>query len=554
MGLLGTLAEKAPFRVFASIVLGGLAGVLYALLIPLILSAVPDSDEPQRYGERDITEVLGLEVRHDEAALLFFVACLAILAFRTISQVILARVSMQVTADLRRRIYRTVLDTSVRQVERVGTARIQSSISMDVGRIVLGARLLPDLVINLVTLCGMLFYLFVLDDAVFRFVTLAVVLGAVSYLVPLVISRRWFRRSAEKTDALYEYIAGLLAGLKELKINRRKETRYYEGILGGTEDEIASNDKRAHTVSRIGANYGDMISFFVIGILAFVFVNYQPMSTGQMLGVLMVLLYLTTPVAVVIDFAPQISLARVSLRRIEQLLEQLSAEDCAPDAAPLPAWQRITLHEVAFHYEESGFHVGPLSLEIPRGSLTFLVGGNGSGKSTLARLLSLHYRPDSGEIRFGETPVTRESLVACRQQIAAIHSDFHLFEELLDQSEVRDGATIAAWLQRLDLAAKVTLTDGRFSTTRLSSGQRKRLALLVSCIDDKELYVFDEWAADQDPQFKEVFYLQILADLKARGKTIVLCSHDDRYFHVADRIVRMENGQLSPVDHSPLTS
>jgi len=70
------------------------------------------------------------------------------------------------------------------------------------------------------------------------------------------------------------------------------------------------------------------------------------------------------------------------------------------------------------------------------------------------------------------------------------------------------------------------------------------LALLVSLVEDKELYLFDEWAADQDPEFRDVFYNKLLPELKSRGKLVIVISHDDRYFHKADQIVKLEQGAV----------
>jgi putative ATP-binding cassette transporter len=83
-----------------------------------------------------------------------------------------------------------------------------------------------------------------------------------------------------------------------------------------------------------------------------------------------------------------------------------------------------------------------------------------------------------------------------------------------------------------------------FSTTKLSQGQRKRLALLTSLIEARPIHIFDEWAADQDPHYKEIFYSKLLPGLKAQGKTIIVVTHDDRYFHKGDRVVKLEDGKI----------
>ena len=101
------------------------------------------------------------------------------------------------------------------------------------------------------------------------------------------------------------------------------------------------------------------------------------------------------------------------------------------------------------------------------------------------------------------------------------------------------------YLQRLKLAHKVQIEKGKLSTTNLSQGQRKRLALLTAFLEDRPIYIFDEWAADQDPYFKDFFYMNLLPDLTARHKTVFVITHDDRYYHLAERIITLDNGQVT---------
>lgn len=119
---------------------------------------------------------------------------------------------------------------------------------------------------------------------------------------------------------------------------------------------------------------------------------------------------------------------------------------------------------------------------------------------------------------------------------------------LLDAPSADLDARGNALLAKLHLQHKVQVRGGAFTTRALSQGQRKRLALVVAYLEDRPFLVFDEWAADQDPVFKEVFYLELLPELKARGKAVLVISHDDRYFHLADRLIRMEDGQVVAVE------
>ncbi|HYQ84679.1 MAG TPA: hypothetical protein VEP28_11855, partial [Rubrobacter sp.] len=126
-----------------------------------------------------------------------------------------------------------------------------------------------------------------------------------------------------------------------------------------------------------------------------------------------------------------------------------------------------------------------------------------------------------------------------------VYSDFCLFESLLGLERPDLDQQAHRYLAKLHLDRKVTVKDGVLSTVALSQGQRKRLALLTAYLEDRPIYLFDEWAADQDPAFKEIFYHQFLPELRARGKLVFVISHDDRYFGVGDRLIRLEEGRLS---------
>ena len=173
-----------------------------------------------------------------------------------------------------------------------------------------------------------------------------------------------------------------------------------------------------------------------------------------------------------------------------------------------------------------------------------MVGGNGSGKTTFAMLLLGLYPPSSGSISLNGTAVSGETLPSYREHFAAIFSDFHLFPHLPDTLSGKAETAVQAYLKAFDLAHKVEVKDGRFTTLELSTGQRKRLALILSYLDDKPIYLFDEWAADQDPAFRKYFYTHILPELKARGKAVLAITHDDAWFELADRVVKLDNGTL----------
>jgi putative ATP-binding cassette transporter len=230
-------------------------------------------------------------------------------------------------------------------------------------------------------------------------------------------------------------------------------------------------------------------------------------------------------------------------------LTEARGEPDAPLALPAPSWNVLELDGVAHTYgseadADETFTLGPIDLEIQAGELIFIVGGNGSGKTTLAKVIAGLYAPEAGQVKVDGEPVTVENRDDHRQRFSAVFSDFFLFDTLLGLETTELDARAKGYLQELHLDKKVKVKDGALSTLDLSQGQRKRLALLTAYLEDRSIYLFDEWAADQDPEFKEIFYRQILGELKARGKTVLVISHDDRYFDVADRILKLEEGRL----------
>jgi putative ATP-binding cassette transporter len=187
-----------------------------------------------------------------------------------------------------------------------------------------------------------------------------------------------------------------------------------------------------------------------------------------------------------------------------------------------------------------------VNLTLRRGETVFLMGGNGSGKSSLARLLSGLYRPSGGAILVDGQVIGSEDWMAYRQLFASVFTDFHLFAQLLGaDGQNADRTDIEHWLEQLHMKHKVQLGAGHLLDTRFSQGQRKRLALMLALLEKRDILLLDEWAADQDPLFRRFFYRELLPMFKKAGITVFAISHDDQYFDLADRLVKMESGQLS---------
>lgn len=514
---------------------GGLSGLLSVSLLALIHRAL----------EQDGTTLAAV-------GWAFAGLCAVLTLTRITSVYLLANLGQSMVRDLRIDLSRRVLSTPLGRLEELGSGRLLANLTDDVNALTMALGFVPAVCINGTIVAGCLGYLAFLNGRLFLMLAVAVILGVVTYFVPAQMGIRRFRRAREQEDALFEHFRGLTGGIKELKLHRGRRDSFAEGLTV-TAEAFRRLRIGAAVIYGTAAAWGHLLFFVVIGVLLFLRPAFLNVEAGTLIGYTVVLLYMMTPMQTLLDSFPTLGRADVAVEKIERLGFDLRSD--APEAwadeelaAAPPPLERLELRGVTHAYRREGtdheFRLGPVDMTLEPGELVFLVGGNGSGKTTLAKILVGLYPPDSGEIRLDGRAMGEADRDAYRQRFAVVFGDFYLFDRLLGLEAPDLDARAAGYLEALEIDHKVKVEDGELSTTELSQGQRKRLALLTAYLEDRPVYVFDEWAADQDPVFKEVFYRQILPDLKARQKAVVAISHDDRYFHLADRVLKLEDGRV----------
>jgi putative ATP-binding cassette transporter len=482
----------------------------------------------------------------------FLALCAALPAFRLLSQSMLIRLSQKSMLELRVGMCRRILAAPMRHLEQIGPHRLLTTLTTDLTQIVEGLTLIPVLFLNLSIVLSCLAYLGWLSWSLLAQIFGFLVVGVITYSLPMRRALRHFARSRQIMDTLIKHMRAVAEGTKELKMHwLRRESFLTDVRTSGT--AMQRETRAGAIIFAAASSWGQTLFFLLVGFLLLVLPRFQSLPLPTLFGFTLVLFHMMTPLEVLLSSFPTLGRAAVSARAVERMglnLEAVSFEHGSSSRpAILPAWGRLELAGVCHSYRREGeaetFQLGPVDLVFEPGELVFFVGGNGSGKTTLAKLLLGLYPPESGEILFGGKPVTDESRDAYREHFAVVFSDFFLFEKLVGtgQPEIDEEARQLA--VRLRLAEKVRIENGTLSTLELSQGQRKRLALLGAFLEDRPIYLFDEWAADQDPVFKEVFYLELLPELKARGKTVLVISHDDRYYGVAERIIKLEDGRVA---------
>ncbi|HBN51491.1 MAG TPA: cyclic peptide export ABC transporter, partial [Thalassospira sp.] len=283
-------------------------------------------------------------------------------------------------------------------------------------------------------------------------------------------------------------------------------------------------------------------------------------------------LFMIGPIGAVVASVPSFTDSDVALRKINDIDHQLedaldaqhaneaangtsSPETLDKLRGALGNIAEISLRDVRFAYpgttDSPGFAVGPINATFKKGEITFITGGNGAGKSTIIAVLTGLRPAAGGSIMVNDCPLPTDALQLYRDHFATVLSDYHLFRELYGIDEI-DPKRVEPLLKQMEIDDKVEIDDNAFSTTSLSQGQRKRLALIAALLEEKPVLVLDEWAADQDPHFRSVFYEKILPSLRKQGKIIICVTHDDRWFDAADTIYHVRDGEF--VDGRQTTS
>ncbi|WP_028695083.1 cyclic peptide export ABC transporter [Pseudomonas cremoricolorata] len=462
-------------------------------------------------------------------------------------------VGQHVIARLRKDLGAKVLSAPIDQIERYRTHRLIPVLTHDVDTISDFAFSFAPLAISLTVVLGCLGYLASLSLPIFAMTLVAIGIGSMVQYIAQRKGMRGFNAAREAEDELQKHYQAVAEGAKELRIHRPRRHSMLTRNIQGTADHIRDTHVRSINIYVIAKSLGSMLFFVVIG-LALTLQSLWPANDPAVIsGFVLVLLYMKGPLESLIGNLPIINRAQIAFRRIADLGERFSSPEphllLSADDTPRAPFQRLELRNVQYSFPavagSEAFTLGPINLDIAPGEILFIAGENGSGKTTLIKLLLGLYTPSQGEIRVNGVAIDAKGLDDYRQHFTTIFADYFLFEDLMHEGRTLP-SDAAQYLERLEIAHKVSIVDGAFTTTDLSTGQRKRLALVNAWLDERPVLVFDEWAADQDPAFRRVFYTELLPDLKRLGKTIIVISHDDRYFDLADHLVRMHAGKVLP--------
>lgn len=503
--------------------------------------------------------------------LLYYFVLLFLLSYmgRKIVQTKLIKISNNIALDLRIDLINKIFSTRYQHFEKIQDGRIFTTINGDTGVLSNSAGMVVGFITSVITALSAFIYMATISPLSTLVVVLTVSFVIVYFRLVAKKSRVYMEEARDIANVYMGLLNSLIKGFKELSIHRHKKYEFREDIIGST--RIHCEKSIMAGIKFLNANIlGSSVFMIILGILSIVISRLVTgVSLVTLISFVMVILFLLSPIRQILGAIPQLTAIKVAWDRIKGFVKDLDTDggkdpvkefiknlDRAEkkevihleEIRDLPQQVRnFKVEGLRYQYKsndengEKGFSVGPIDFEINSGEILFVIGGNGSGKTTLAKLLTGLYIPDAGIVKVNDKPMDNDKL---GEFFSAIFSNYHLFKKLYDIELSNKKNDIREFLKILRLDKKVGIKEGQYTTLDLSGGQRKRLALFQCYLEDCPIYLFDEMAADQDPEFRKFFYRELLMEMKRKGKIVIAITHDDHYFDVADKIIKLDMGKI----------
>jgi putative ATP-binding cassette transporter len=442
-----------------------------------------------------------------------------------------------------------VLKSDLRLFDKVSKSEIRTTINRD-------TQIVSQAVVSLVGVvqsCSILFFSLIYLATlswISSILILAFLLISMSAFIAFEkTARDGLVASFVNETATFNYFDQFLSGFQEIKMSSQKANSFiHDLILSAKKTRQLRQDSQV----TIGAifSYIQVSLYFVVGMVIFLVPLLSDGFQDVVAKVATTSLFMLGSFQGVFQSIPMVINAETSAGQLLNLQKRL--EDAAlpikEEDQTLDQVNTLSFDQISYQYPEQNeitrFDLGPISYAFEAGKTYFVRGSNGAGKTTFIRILLGLYVPTSGTISINGNIVSQPTNGAYRDLFAVVFSDFYLFKKLYGIGPAKL-IEAKALVQMFRLEDKVSVLDDEFDTINLSTGQRKRLALMEALLEDKPFVVLDEWAADQDPEFRRYFYQVLIPYMKKLGKTVIAISHDDKYYDCADEVITIDKGKLA---------
>lgn len=529
-----------PWLTLGTVLTGLVSGIASIVGVGLISRVLHDQDDRQ-------------------TLLMIFIAVNVIaVVCRSSAAVMPSYACMKVMTRLRVNLCKRILATPLDEIDRRGAPNILTMLTQDIPQLSQTLLTIPTIIVQSVVLVCSIVYLAYLSWIVFASTITLTIVGLALYLFFYRRAVNFTERVRDEFVQFNEYTHGLVFGIKELKLNRARRRWFTRAAIELSSKRVAGFNYIERFWFMSGDTIGQITVAVLLGFLLFGVPSFGVVDPSVLTASILAVLYMMGPLTMLISILPIVAEGKTALARLAEFGFLIDDREDSRKEPPHPrtressanSWQFIELKDVKMNYRDNDssvdFVLGPINMTIHAGELVYVIGGNGSGKSTLGKVLSGLYVPTEGHIALDGKVVDDAARERYRNLFSAVFTDFHLFNRIIGPDRENSSIELARkYLETLKLADKVEINGKDYSTTRaLSTGQRKRLALLCAYIEDRPIYILDEWAADQDPVFKRFFYEVLVPDLKSRGKCVIIITHDDQYFKLADRVIRLDSGRI----------
>ncbi|WP_374175242.1 cyclic peptide export ABC transporter [Flavobacterium tructae] len=464
------------------------------------------------------------------------------------------RLSQKIYWDIRKDVIKLIMKAPYRKLQEY-KEEVYTTLVTDVNHISNASLMIVTFFSSIILILACLVYMAFLSIKLFAVSLSVIMLGVLIYAVRSKTSNRQIKEVRELEKVFVGIFNSILNGAKEININSDKGSQIYDQKVM----KIATTGEAKYVTSLLKYLNSEIISQLLFyGLITFILVyagSVFQTPAAIKISFIFVLLYLMGPIVSVMSIIPIMNRALVSLRKMEKLKKELTELEKLKEVDNKEEYKdfsNLKIRNYAFSFGENQFSVGPINFDIKRNEIVFIYGGNGEGKTTFINTVLNLYGLDNGEAYIDGELVPLKELEKIKNLFAPVFSDFYLFDEFYGITNV-DYDKINKYLKLFELEGKVHIKDGYFSTTHLSTGQRKRIALINTLLENRPIIVLDEWAADQDPHFRHKFYTEIIATLvREEDKTIIAITHDDKYYNSADTLLKMEYGKLEKTNISEL--
>lgn len=479
---------------------------------------------------------------------LFALTCFLVMIRKSTRETISG--SQNLIHKFKMRIMKDVFLSDLSTLDSIGKVNILQSLGRDAQTVSQSMPILVMVCQGAATLVCLSLYMATISMTAFFIILFSVVIIFV-VSAKYILSVNEELKTAWKNEAdIHEIFSDFLNGFKEIKLNssRARDITYHM-----VSESKKSSELKADALISLSYffNYLQLLLYIIVGLIIFVVPKLSDDFSDVVVPATTAAIFLVGSLTGIITCIPSLSESNVSASSLLKLEQRIVGSgnkfDTPASSQIFENAESLKLDTVFYQHKTDNpsraFNFGPITYEFKKGSIYFVRGSNGSGKTTFMRLLTGLYCPDGGQILVDDVPVLQPASRSYRDLFSVVFSDFFLFKNLYGLGDIED-AEIDFWKKLFQIDKKVTIEEGKFANLELSTGQKKRVALLIAILEKRQFIVLDEWAADQDPEFRKIFYTEIIPMLKDQGKTIIAITHDDHYFDIADYLLTINNGKL----------